>query len=94
MVFELPGARTFAQVTRRALLDAAGALKLPEKIATRILDDVAERVARGFDMLEREHQALANTEGKHAEHWPLQNRLLRIIRYTTLGEMLARVKAP
>lgn len=94
MVFALPGAKTFAQVTRRALLDAAGVLKLPEKVATRILDDVAERVSRGFDMLEREHRALATTEGQHLEHWPLQDRLLRIIRHTTLSEMLARVNGP
>lgn len=94
MVFELPGAKTFSQVTRRSLVDAADVLKLPEKVATRILDDVAERVSRGFDRLEHEHRALANTEGQHAEHWPLQDRLLRIIRHITLSEMLARANGP
>lgn len=92
MVFELPGAKTFGQVTRRALLEAAGVLKLPEKVAIRILDDVAQRVERGFGKLERDHQALAAVPGPHADHWPLQSRLLRIIRNITLGEMLKRVR--
>ena len=94
MTFRLPGARTFAQVTRESLIEAAQELKLPAKVAERILDDVAARVDREFALIAAEHERLvAQASPEQVLDLQMQSRLLRIIGHIVLEEMLRKVRA-
>lgn len=93
LAIELPGATTFATVTRKALLEAGAVLKLPAAAAERELDRMAkalpEAVAQVIHGIEAENAQLP--EGA-ARFLGGESRLLRAIEHIIVPDMLAQVK--
>jgi len=96
MAFPLPGAKTFGDVTRDAVLAAAEVLGLPRRIAMRLMAEVTARVESEFAKLVAEHEEAARTApaatAERAAGMALEARLLRVIQHITLPDMLARLK--
>lgn len=93
MTFELPGARTFAQVSRDALLAAGAELGLPRTMANRIVSEVLERVPKAFGALKSEHDATWDgAPPERAQTIALQRRLASVIEHVILKDMRARLQ--
>lgn len=95
MMIPLPGASTFDQVTRTALLSAAEALGLTPRIGERELHRMTEALPHAL-------AALVQVVEKENAHYPEpvrvqlggELRLLRTLQHVVLPEMLARVAKP
>jgi len=92
MAVPLPGAGTFGEVRRDALLAAAGELGVPSRTAERILGEVTRRLpdalSREIAELEKAHAGLAPEARVHAA---AEMRLVRVIERIVLPEMLGRM---
>lgn len=93
MTFPLPGAQTFGDVTLVAVLAAAKQLGMMESAARRIVQEVTSRVEKAFAIIVAEHDAGAkNTPPERAVYTAVEARLLRVVQYITLKDMLLRLR--
>jgi len=93
MTFPLPGAQTFGDVTLGAVLAAAQQLGMPEPAARRIVQEVTSRVEKAFAIIVAEHEAgTKNTPPERAVYTAVEARLLRVVQYITLKDMLLRLR--
>jgi serine/threonine-protein kinase HipA len=93
MAFSLPGAKTFGDVTQKAVLAAADVLGLPMLVATRIVAEVTGRVEKEFKKLVAEHEELTKAApAERAASAAIEGRLLRVVQNITLPDMLKRLK--
>jgi hypothetical protein len=92
MMIPLPGASTFGQVTRAALLSAAEALGLTPRIGERELHRMTEALPHALAGLV---QAIEKDNAHYPEPVRTQLggelRLLRTVQHVVVPEMLARV---
>lgn len=84
MAFPLPGATTFGETTRRALIDAGGELGLNAATSARIIREMVERIPPAFARLKTELLPSADA---------IETRLVGAIEYIVLRDMLARLSA-
>ena len=93
MTFPLPGATTFGDVTLVAVLAAAQQLGMPEPTARRIVLEVTTRVEKAFAMILAEHEAGTKTApSERAVYTAAEARLLKVVQYITLKDMLPRLR--
>ena len=93
MTFPLPGATTFGEVSLSAVLAAARQLGVPEPVARRIVKEVTSRVEKAFATLVAEHEvARDSTPPERAVYTAVEGRLLRVLHYITLKDMLQRLR--
>lgn len=92
MAFPLPGAKTFGDVTLGSVLAAAEQLGLPETVARRIVREVTTRVEKEFARIIAEHEEMAKkTTPERVVYTAQTGRLLRVVQYITLKDMLGRL---
>jgi serine/threonine-protein kinase HipA len=92
MAFPLPGAKTFGDVTLGSVLAAAEQLGLPEPVARRIVREVTTRVEKEFARIVAEHEEMAKkTTPERVVYTAQAGRLLRVVQYITLKDMLGRL---
>lgn len=93
MTFALPGAQTFGDVTLDAVLAAAQQLEMPETTARRIVQEVTSRVEKAFAIIAAEHEARTkDTPPERSVYTAVEARLLRVVKYITLKDMLLRLR--
>jgi hypothetical protein len=93
MTFPLPGAQTFGDVTLGAVLAAAQQLGIHEPAARRIVQEVTSRVEKAIAIIVAEHDAgMKNTPAERAVYTAVEARLLRVVQYITLKDMLLRLR--
>jgi hypothetical protein len=89
MVFELPGAKTFAEVTLDAILAAGQFLGVPESAARRIVSNVSSRVNREIELLAKADQDAPIT---NRPRWNgIERRLFLVIQNIVFKDMLNRI---
>lgn len=93
LAIELPGAATFAAVTRQSLLDAGEVLGVPARSGARELDRLLRACERELPLL------MARIEAENAERaatapeaLAIESRLMRTLAHIVLPEMAARLK--
>ena len=92
MAFPLPGAKTFGDVTLGAVLAAATQLGVPEPVARRIVREVITRVKKEFAHIVAEHEdRKKETPPERAVYTAQEGRLLRVVQFITLQDMLRRL---
>ena len=92
MAFPLPGAKTFGDVTLGAVLAAATQLGVPEPVARRIVREVTTRVEKEFTRIVAEHKEREDrAPPERAVYSAQEGRLLRVIQFITLQDMLRRL---
>ncbi|MGM9484792.1 HipA domain-containing protein [Roseateles sp. NT4] len=91
MAFALPGAKTFGEVTLKAVLAAGQFLGLPERVARRLVNEVTGNVAKEFAQILAEHEQQQPVDAERAAGFALEARLLRVVDRITLPEMLQRL---
>ena len=95
MAFELPGARTFGDVTFASVMAAAAQMGLTENAARRIVREVTMRVENEFAAIVAEHEELERTaQPERMAYIGLAGRLLRVVQHITLKDMLGRLRDP
>jgi serine/threonine-protein kinase HipA len=93
MTFPLPGANTFGEVTLVAVLAAAKQLGMTETAARRIVQEVTSRVEKAFAIFVAEHEAdTKKIPQERAVYAAVEARLLRVLQFITLKDMLVRLK--
>lgn len=93
LTFPLPGALTFGEVTLDAVLAAARQLGMTEPAARRIVQEVTSRVEKAFAIIVAKHAADAkNAPPERAVYTAVEARLLRVVQYITLKDMLLRLR--
>ena len=94
MAFPLPGARTFGEVTRPALVDAGGALGLNAATASRIVRELVARIPAAFQSLKVEVQTIqAARPPALAGLTAIETRTLGAIECIVVRDTLARIAA-
>lgn len=92
MTVTLPGANTFAQVTRASLIEAGAMLGLPESLGKRLVDELLAAVQREAGKLAEE---LADNYHQHpkarAEDRSIEGRVVGAIHHVTIRDMLDRL---
>jgi hypothetical protein len=74
-------------------LAAAQELGMPEPTARRIVLEVTTRVEKAFAMILAEHEAGTKTApSERAVYTAAEARLLRVVQYITLKDMLPRLR--
>lgn len=93
MPIHLPGARTFGEVSRQALLDAGGAMELPAALCRRELDRLVRAVRRELAALAQDFErgAAALAEGPALPLLAGQRRLVNAICHIVVTDVLARL---
>lgn len=92
LAIPLPGAATFGEVRREALLAAGQALGLGPPTARRILDDVRSKLPRALDHeIEAQQAAHAAAGAASQVHLAAEARLLSVLRSVVLRDMLDRL---
>ena len=92
VAFPLPGAKTFGDVTLGAVLAAATQLGVPEPVARRIVREVTTRVEKEFARIVAEHEDRdKETPPERALYTAQEGRLLRVVQFITLQDMLRRL---
>jgi serine/threonine-protein kinase HipA len=93
MPIQLPGARTFGDVTRQALLEAGEAMEVPAAICRRELDRLVRMVPRELAALAEEFDRMATVlaDGSALPFLAGQRRLVNAIRHVVVADMLARM---
>ena len=84
MAFPLPGAKTFGEITRTALIEAGRGLGLGTNTAARIVREVVERIPPAFDRIKGDLLAAAGA---------MDIRLVGAIEFIILRDTLARITA-
>lgn len=93
MPIRLPGAHTFGEVTRQALLDSGEVMEVPSAICKRELDRLVRTLPRELATLAQEfdHLAAALADGPALPFLAGQRRLVNAIRHIVVADMLARM---
>jgi serine/threonine-protein kinase HipA len=90
----LPGAQTFAAVSRESVLAAGEVLGLPRQTGARELERMSRNLMTGMDRLETELRA-ENSSGRYPAaariYFAGELRLVSVIRQIVAREMVARV---
>lgn len=93
MPIQLPGARTFGEVTRQSLLGAGEAMGVPAAICRRELDRLVRTLPRELAVLAQEFEQMADdlNDGPALPFLAGQRRLVHAIRHVVVADMVARV---
>jgi serine/threonine-protein kinase HipA len=93
MPIQLPGARTFGEVTRQALLDAGEAMEVPAVICRRELERLVRALRVGIAELAEEFErgCTALAAGPALPFLAGQRHLVNAIRHVVMADMLGRV---
>jgi len=93
LAIALPGAGSFARVTRQAVIEAGMSLGLPRALSQRILDEVVTRLTRALPGEINALQVLHGRLPREARATRAsQLRFLRVLEKIVLAEMLARLR--
>lgn len=88
LTIELPGARTFGEVTRHGLVAAAEALGIPARVATRQLDTMLHGLPSALAAITTEIATVNDTLAKTARPFlAAESRLLRTIEHVVIADM-------
>ncbi len=89
MAFALPGARTFGQVTRSSLIQAAAVLKVPARPAQRYIDDMLRAATAALPVLSRSGGSWRRTGSGQAVFWLVSPVLVMVLTWVVI-----RVRLP
>jgi hypothetical protein len=91
LAIALPGAKRFSEVTLQKVLAAGTQLGVPEAVANRYVQQIMTGVKRAFDELYAAHETQDNLPADQIALRASQTRLLRVLKFITLKDMLERL---